>query len=80
MLIVLPLKNLIGRQRNKLNHETNFQKTSSHISYFSQQSSWEECLENLMKANSKMIKHCAVVMKNLNNMLKELIREYEGDE
>ena len=54
-------------------------KNQIHIpAIFSQQFDWEGHLKNLIKANSKMMKCCAISMENLNDILKELMRKY-GD-
>jgi hypothetical protein len=62
-----------------INLNNNFQKSQVHpLAIFNQQSDREGHLENLIKANSKMMEWCALSMKNLDDMLKELMMKY-GD-
>jgi hypothetical protein len=64
-----------------INLDSNFQRNQVHtLAIFNQQFGREGHLENIIKANSRMMKCCAISMANLNDMLKGLMRKYGDDE
>ncbi|UMZ36119.1 hypothetical protein [Priestia megaterium] len=64
-----------------INHDSSLLKKLVHtLAIFSQQLGWKESLKNLIEAQIKMMECCATSMRNLNDTVKELIREYRDDE
>jgi len=81
MLILLLLEKLMRKQRNLINHDSSFLKNQVHtLAIFSQHSSPEEPLENLLGDHIKTIEQCTTSMEKLKDPFKELIREFEDDE
>jgi len=64
-----------------INHDSSFLKNQVRtLAIFSQHSSPEEPFENLLLDHIKTTGQWTTSMKNLNDMLKESIGEYEDDE
>ncbi|RFB19572.1 hypothetical protein DZB87_28565 [Bacillus sp. ALD] len=57
-----------------------FKELGSHMSYFNQQFDREGPLKNLIKVQSKTMERCVISMRSLNDMLKEVMRNYGDDE